>query len=81
LRFSGVFPILPKHNGSGAFLFIQGNFLDYFSFVLYSPVTTSSAAPQIPVSEDAGIEPRTVATSALAVRRPNHSAGSHPQFG
>ncbi len=33
------------------------------------------------VSEDAGIEPRTVATSALAVRRSNHSATSHPQPG
>ncbi len=32
------------------------------------------------VSEDAGIEPRTVATSALAVRRSNHSARSHPQI-
>jgi hypothetical protein len=31
------------------------------------------------VSEDAGIEPRTVASSALAVRRSNHSARSHPQ--
>jgi hypothetical protein len=33
------------------------------------------------VSEDAGIEPRTVATMAtmaLAVRRSNHSARSHP---
>jgi hypothetical protein len=30
------------------------------------------------VSEDAGIETRTVATSALAVRRSNHSARSHP---
>ncbi len=30
------------------------------------------------MSEDAGIEPRTVATTALAVRRPNHSARSHP---
>jgi hypothetical protein len=29
------------------------------------------------VSEDAGIEPRTVATSALAIRRSNHSARSH----
>ncbi len=31
------------------------------------------------MSEDAGIEPRTVATSALAVRRSSHSATSHPQ--
>ncbi len=33
------------------------------------------------VSEDAGIEPRTVATVALAVRRSDLSAGSHPQLG
>jgi hypothetical protein len=31
-------------------------------------------------SEDAGIKPRTVATAALAVRRSNHSARSHPQI-
>jgi hypothetical protein len=31
------------------------------------------------VYEDAGIEPITVATSALAVRRSNHSARSYPQ--
>jgi hypothetical protein len=30
------------------------------------------------VSKDAGIEPRTVATTALTVRRSNHSAKSHP---
>jgi hypothetical protein len=30
------------------------------------------------VSENAGIEPRTEATSALVVRRSNHSARSHP---
>ena len=33
------------------------------------------------VSEDAEIEPRTVATSALAVRSSNHSAKSHPLLG
>jgi hypothetical protein len=31
------------------------------------------------VSEDAGMEPRTVATKALTFRRSNHSARSHPQ--
>ncbi len=36
--------------------------------------TASSAT----VSEDAGIEPRTVATFSLAVRRSNHLARSHP---
>ncbi len=30
------------------------------------------------VSEDAGIEPRTIVTPALAVRRNNHSTKSHP---
>jgi hypothetical protein len=31
------------------------------------------------VSEDSGIEPRTVATTALTVRRSNYSTKSHPQ--
>jgi hypothetical protein len=31
-------------------------------------------------SEDAGIEPRTVAIIALAVRRSNHLAKSYPQL-
>jgi hypothetical protein len=31
------------------------------------------------VSEDTGIDPRTVATLALTARHPNHSARSHPQ--
>jgi hypothetical protein len=39
--------------------------------------TAPSAAPQIPLCRR--IKPRTVATSALAVRRSNHSARSHPQ--
>jgi hypothetical protein len=32
------------------------------------------------MSEDAEIEPRTVAATALAVRRCNHSARSHPPY-
>jgi hypothetical protein len=40
--------------------------------------TALSAAPSdFTVLEDAGIEPRTVATFALAVRCPNHLARSH----
>ncbi len=40
--------------------------------------TTSSAAPSDSiVSGEAGIEPRTVSITALAVRRSNHSARSH----
>jgi hypothetical protein len=42
--------------------------------------TVSSASPQSckTVSEDAGIEPKTVAKFVLAVRQSNHSARSHP---
>jgi len=49
----------------------------YFSFYIrYS--TLLHLPPLIfNVSEDAGIEPRTVATTALAIRRSNHSARSH----
>ncbi len=43
-----------------------------YSTLLHLPPLRST------VSEEAGIEPRTVATTALAVRRSNHSARSHP---
>ncbi len=45
-------------------------------YVLYSTVLNPLDST---VSGDAGIEPRTVATSALVVRRSKHSARSHPQ--
>jgi hypothetical protein len=58
-------------------LIYRGDILDFFS-TLYN--TLSSAVPRdFTVSEDTGIEPRTVATTALAVRRSNHSARFHPQ--
>ncbi len=44
-----------------------------------SPYSGTGLGPLIPVPEDARIEPRAVATSALAVRSSNHSARSHPQ--
>ncbi len=54
------------------------DFFDFFPFLCTEFNTASSAAPQdSTASEDAGIEPRTVATSALAGRRSNHSAIFH----
>jgi hypothetical protein len=55
----------------------QGDFW-IFCFVLYSTLLHLPPSDTT-VSEDAGIEPRTVATLALAVRRSNHSARSRPQ--
>jgi hypothetical protein len=58
---------------------VKGDFLDFFSF-MYDIQHDSSAAPQR-MEEDAGIEPRTVAATALAVISSNHSARSHPLLG
>ncbi len=59
--------------------FLKGDFLDFFFFMydiqhcfFYRPSDST-------VSKDAVIEPRTVETTASAVRRSNHSARSHPQ--
>jgi len=57
----------------------QGDFLDFFMYFI-QPCFNCRPSDST-VSEDAGIEPRTVATSALPFRRSNHSARSHPQLG
>jgi len=55
----------------------RGIFLNFFRyFIQHCFICRPSDST---VSEDAGIEPRTVANTALAVRRSNHSAKSHPQ--
>ncbi len=60
------------------FLFLQG---DFFIFLIMYDVQHCFICrpwdPTATVLEDAGIEPRTVATTALTVRLSNHSATSH----
>ncbi len=57
----------------------QGEFWEFFS--MYRIQHCFKCRPSdSTVPEDAGIDPRTVATSALAVRRSNHSARSYPRL-
>ncbi len=59
--------------------FKEGIFLIFSPFSLYDVQHCFICRPSDSiVSEDAGIEPGTVATTALAVRRSKHSARSHP---
>jgi hypothetical protein len=51
--------------------------VDFQYFIQYCFICRPSDSA---VSEDAGIEPRTAVTSALAVRRSNYSARSHPHI-
>ncbi len=76
-------PVSRYTNKSGSGLkqrantFLQGDFWDFFMyFIQHYFICRASDST---VSGDDGIEPRTVATSALAVRRSNHSAKSHSQ--
>jgi hypothetical protein len=59
------------------YFFFKGGY--FFLFFMYDIQHCFICRPSdSTVSEDAGIEPRTVATTTLAVRRSNHSARSHP---
>ncbi len=51
--------------------------LGFFVFYAHYSTLLICRPSDSTVSEDAGIEPRTVATSALTARRSNHSARSH----
>ncbi len=54
--------------------------MDIFLFYVRFSTLLHLPPPDSTVSEDAGIEPKTVATMALAVRRSNHSARSLPNI-
>ncbi len=55
----------------------KGIFLDFFNMYFIQHCFICSSSDSI-VSEGDGIKPRTVATSALTVKRSNHSARPHP---
>ncbi len=55
----------------------KGDFLDFFIFMSDIQHCFICRPSDSTVSEEAGFEPRTVATTALTVRRSNHSATSH----
>jgi hypothetical protein len=57
---------------------IKGDFFGSFLFMYNIQYCFICRPSDSTVSKDAGIVPRTVATPALAVRRSNHSDGSHP---
>jgi hypothetical protein len=53
---------------------------DFFGFLLFMYVIQHCFISDSTVSEDAGIEPRTVATLALTARRSNHLAISYTVY-
>jgi hypothetical protein len=55
----------------------RGIFSFFMYFIQHCFIGRSSEST---LSDDAGIEPRTVATLALSMRRSNHSARTHPLY-
>ncbi len=65
-----------RENQKKVNFFLMGDILGFFMYCIqHSFICRPSDST---VSEDAGVEPRTLATTALAVRRSNHSAKYHP---
>ncbi len=77
--FSSVFLILSYHNTFHR-LYEGGILFEYFIFMNVIQHYFICRPSDSTVSEDAGIEPRTVANLALAVRLSNHSARSHDGY-
>ncbi len=57
---------------------LKGGFFGFFLFVYVSQTCFICRPSDSTLSEDARIEPRTVATLSLTARRSNHLARSHP---
>ncbi len=77
--FSEGFYVLKELSHKIDFKMLNGGFFWVFPFFMYDIQHCFICRPSdSTMSGDAGIEPGTVATTALAVRRSNHSAKSHP---
>jgi hypothetical protein len=59
---------------------LKGDCFGFFTFIYVIQHSFICRPSDSTVSDDAGIEPRTVATLALTVRRSNHLARSHPHL-
>jgi hypothetical protein len=79
LRFSSTASLLSAVQVMPLYDCVQRDFFDYFLLCSVFNTASSAAPSDSTVSEGAGIDPRTVATSTLVVIRSNHSARSHPQ--
>jgi hypothetical protein len=64
-----------------AFKSYIGFFLEFFLFMFVIQHWFTCRPSDSTVSEEAGIEPRTVTTLVLTARRSNHSAKSYPPHG
>jgi hypothetical protein len=75
-RCSPIFRMQIRNKGC---ILLRGICLDFVLFIYVIQHCFISHPSDSTVSEDAGIEPRTIAALALAARRSNHSVRSHPR--
>jgi hypothetical protein len=75
---AGIFPSSETEQHVSFKYFFRGIFQFFFSYYIQHCFICRPSDSTVPT--DAGMEPRTVATGALTVRRSNHWARSHPQW-